>query len=374
MGMAKDFLDITREKFNEAVREAKPLIVGYNFTMACNLKCKRCATGADEPWPGELSTEEAFRVIDNLADAGVMHISFGGGEPTVRKDLFEVAEYASRYIPSVGVVTNGYLVDEDFALQLAEAGVKQVMISLDGIKAETHDLNRGKGSFDKAIQAIADCKEMGLLTRISFTINKANYHDLHDVVDYAMSSGLTLHVQEFAAVGRGVGHEDLVLTRGQRREMQRYLYNAQKQYGPQRIGFENRYIISEDKDTQRICTDQSLGSGFYDFCVGCLTGIYSFFLSGNGQMMLCGRYALGSLGDLRKEKLANIWRNSEILNQVRNRDNLKGRCGKCTYRYICGGCRAIAHRTTGDYMEGDPACWRGRKEEELSVTGHEICV
>jgi radical SAM protein with 4Fe4S-binding SPASM domain len=366
MILPENFINVTREKYNNAIKEVKPLIVGLNFTKACNLRCKLCGTEAGEPLEDEMNTYEIFRIIDNLAEAGVMHLSFGGGEPTVRKDLFEVANYASRCIRSVGVVTNGYLVDKEFAWKLIDSGVGQVMISLDGAKAETHDFNRGNGSYEKAVQAIKNCLNVGLSTRISFTISQANYNELPEMINLATELGTALHVQEFFPGGRGKGREELVLTRGMRRDMQRALFQAQKKYGAHKFGFENRYIISEDAETQKLCTDLNLSSGFYDFCVGCLTGIYSFFLNANGKMMLCGRYAMDNLGDLKKQKLSDIWSNSEILHSIRNRDDLKGRCGKCAYRFICGGCRRNAYLISGDVKAEDPTCWRGRKENELA--------
>ena len=356
----ENFLEITRQKYAGAAKKARPLIVGFNFTNACNLKCKLCGAAADQPLADELTTQEAYKVIDNMAEAGLAHLSFGGGEPTVRQDLIPVLRYATRRINSVGIVTNGYLLDDKFTSELARAGLRQVMISLDGARPETHDANRGAGSYEKVIQAVKNSLREGMSTRISFTINQSNFQELKDVLALALELEVALNVQEFRAGGRGEGKDSLVLTREQRREMQRYLFEAQKAYGAARIGFENRYIISEDENTKRICTDPNLSDDFYDYCVGCFTGIYSFFLKADGEVMLCGRYAEGLLGNLKEKRLSDIWRNSEILLQLRNRENLKGRCGGCVNRYICGGCRRDAYRMTGDVMAEDPMCWRGR--------------
>jgi radical SAM protein with 4Fe4S-binding SPASM domain len=355
-----NFLEITRQKYTGAVKKARPLIVGFHFTNACNLRCKLCGAAADQPLADELTTQEAYNVIDNMAEAGLAHLSFGGGEPTVRQDLIPVLRYATRRINSVGMVTNGYLLDNKFTSELARAGLRQVMISLDGARTETHDANRGAGSYEKVIQAVKNCLYEGLSTRVSFTINQSNYQELKEVLALAVDLDVALNVQEFRAGGRGAGRDSLVLTREQRREMQRYLFEAQKTYGAARIGFENRYIISEDENTKKICTDPNLSDGFYDYCVGCFTGIYSFFLKSDGEVRLCGRYAEGLLGNLKEKRLSDIWRSSEILLQLRNRDNLKGRCGSCVNRYICGGCRRDAYSMTGDIMAEDPMCWRGR--------------
>jgi len=356
----ESFLNITRQKFTGAVKKAKPYFVGFNITNACNLECKLCGTGAGLPLEDELSTSLVFEIIDNLAEAGTMHVSFGGGEPTVKEDIIPIISYAAKQIRSVGLVTNGYLLTPKYTAELALAGLKQIMVSLDGAKAETHDVNRGQGSFEKAIQAIKISKREDIPTRISFTISQANYDELKEVVKLALDLEVALNVQEFRASGRAQGREDLVLTRQQRKEMQRYLRQLQKLHGANNVGFENRYIVSEDEETKKICSDPSLSDSFYDYCVGCLTGIYSFFLKANGKMQLCGRYAEDRLGDLKEQRLIDIWSNSRILLEIRNRDNLKGRCGRCTYRFICGGCRRDAYRESGNFMVEDPMCWRGR--------------
>jgi radical SAM protein with 4Fe4S-binding SPASM domain len=365
----QEFVNITRSKFNNATKNPRPFTAGFFITKACNLRCKLCGVGAGEPLDYELPTEEVFKVVDNMAEAGLSHISFSGGEPTVRKDFFEVINYASKRIRSIGVVTNGLVVDREYARKLVLAGAGSVMVSLDGAKAETHDFNRGEGSYEKAIQAIKNCQSAGVGTvRTSFTISRTNYHELQDIIKLTLDLGIALQVQEFAARGRGAGREDLVLTRRMRRDMQRLLYRCQVTHGLNKFGFENCYIVSEDMETQKICTDSSLSSDISDFCVGCLAGIYSFFLNSDGTMKLCGGYAEGILGDLKEQKLSDIWRNSEILHHIRNRDDLKGRCGSCTYRYICGGCRINAYLINRSVKEEDPACWTDRKESELDIS------
>jgi radical SAM protein with 4Fe4S-binding SPASM domain len=363
-----NFLETTRKKYYDAVKNPVPMLVGFNITQDCNLNCKLCGAGSGEPVEGELTTEEAKKVISNLSKSGVGHLSFGGGEPLVRKDIIELARYAVLRLESVGIVSNGMALDNSMARQIAKAGVKQVMVSLDGKDAATHDANRGAGSYARVIAAIKNLQDAGVTTRISFTISRNNCQQLPDLIEIATEYGVNLHVQEFSAKGRGSGKESLVLTRRERRDMQRLLYKTQTERGAGSIGFENRYIMSEDKKGQEICTDPYLGSGFYDFCVGCFTGIYSLFVSPTGEVRLCGRYGEGRLGNLKETPLSEIWQNSALLKELRNRENLTGRCGKCTYRYICGGCRINAYNLRQDILAEDPLCWRGRSEEELDYS------
>jgi len=364
-----NFLEKTKKKYYEAVKNPVPLIAGLSVTQACNLRCRLCGAAAGEPAPGELTTKEAKVVINNLAEAEIMHLSFGGGEPLVRDDILELASYASGRFRSIGIVSNGYIIDENLAREIASAGVKQVMISIDGLDRITHDSNRGEGSYDRALAAVKYLKSAGITVRISFTISMANYSQLSGIIDKTGALGSTLHVQEFFPGGRGKGNEDLTLTRKKRRDIQRLLFKKQADLGVSSIGFENRYIISEDKGSQKICTNSDLGSGFYDFCVGCFTGIYSLFVSSTGELRLCGRYGEGELGNLTDTPLSQIWKESKILKDIRNRENLTGRCGKCNYRYICGGCRRNAYFLNNNLLGEDPLCWRGRSNEELESSG-----
>lgn len=362
-----NLLEITKQKYYDAVKNPVPLMVGMSVTGACNLNCKLCGVGAGDPVEGELTTKEAKKVIDNVAGAGIIHISFGGGEPLVRDDIIELADYAAKQIDSVGIVSNGLALSSSMAWQIAKAGVKQVMVSLDGEDSETHDANRGAGSYAQVFEAIKNLKDAGVTARISFTISRANCHQLPNMIEIATEYGVNLNVQEFFARGRALGRENLILTRMERRDMQRLLYTTQAEKGAGSIGFENRYIMSEDEKGQRICTNPNLGSGFYDFCVGCFTGIYSLFVSPTGEVKLCGGYGEGRLGNLKETPLSEIWQNSELLKDLRNREKLTGRCGKCSYRYICGGCRRNAYHMQKDIFAEDPLCWRSRSEDELDL-------
>ena len=364
-----NFLETTKEKYYKAVKNPVPLIAGFSITQACNLRCKRCAASAAEPVPGELTTKEAKAVIDNLAEAEIMHLSFSGGEPLVRSDILELTAYASKRFRSIGIVSNGYLIDKSLAADIASTGVRQVMISLDGEDRITHDSNRGDGSYERAVSAVKNIKQAGIAARISFTVCRTNLSQLSKMLDMVKELDVTLHVQEFFPRGRGKGYENLVLTRKERRDMQRFLFKIQDRMGAQSVGFENRYIISEDKGSQNICIDPNLGSGFYDFCVGCFTGIYSLFISSTGELRLCGKYGEGELGNLKETPLSSIWHTSSLLKQVRNRENLTGRCGKCNYRYICGGCRVFAYSLNNNIMDEDPLCWRGRSKKDLEYSG-----
>ncbi|MBN1365064.1 MAG: radical SAM protein [Syntrophaceae bacterium] len=358
-----NFLEITREKFYRAIEECKPLFAWFSLTDACNLDCKHCFINAryyppDSPeLPNhELSIQEVFSIIDNIAEAGTEIVMFAGGEPTLRKDLTDIVGYASSRI-NVAMNSNGYLLDERLCWDLAMAGLSQVKISVDGLK-KNHDWYRGEGSFQKTMDALKNLVNAGIPKVILImTLTNQNYDELEKVVELSMDMGVDFTMVEFLPLGRASEGKEWALSKQQLEKAQRYLVEAQKRYGWQRVAFENRYIVAEDEYCKRICSDPNQPCGFYDFCVGCITGIYSYCITSSGKVA-AGDVMTLEVGDLRKERLKDIWKNAELFKIIRCRENLKGKCGKCQYRYICGGCRRRAYAYTGDIMAADPGCWR----------------
>ena len=359
-----DLLSITREKFNQAVKEAKPLFCYFSVTEACNLNCKYCGSDSKKPLDNELTTEEVYDVLDNIAEACTMAVLLAGGEPTSRKDLLQIARYGAAHRLRMAVNTHGHFIDKEYAWKLRDAGVLEVKVSIDGLE-ETHDANRGEGSFKRAIEALKNCKMVGIpFVEMAATISRVNYHELKDIVNLALELEVGIIANEFSPIGRPTGMFDLILTREQRREMQRYLLKTRKALGWRKVNFEDIYVVSEDEETKGICADQCRSCGYHDFNVGCISGIYAYSITAEGKVIGgdiifpgdVARYPGLVIGDLRKERMSDIWRNSEVLDLFRNRDNLKGKCGSCKYKYICGGCRRRAY-LTGDVMGEDPSCW-----------------
>lgn len=359
-----DFLRITREKFNQAVRGAKPLFCYFSVTEACDLRCKYCGSDSKKPLDNELTTREVYDVLDNIAQAGTTAVLLAGGEPTRRKDLIEIIKYGASHRLRMAVNTHGHAIDKDYAWELRDAGVLEIKVSIDGLE-ETHDENRGNGSFKKAIRALKNCKSVGIpFVEMAATISRVNYHELKDLIDLALELEIGIIANEFSPIGRPTGMLDLILTLEQRREMQRYLLRARKTEGWRKVNFEDIYVISEDEETKGICADPGKPCGYHDFNVGCISGIYAYSITADGKVLGgdvifpgdVARYQDLVIGDLRKERLCDIWNNSEVLDMFRDRDRLRGKCASCMYKYICGGCRRRAY-LMGDVMGDDPSCW-----------------
>ena len=364
----KEFLAITKNKYYRAVNQAKPMFAWFSLTEDCNLGCRFCFAdaqlcskkneSAQKKLNKDLSTEQIFQILDNVSKAGTTAIQFAGGEPLLRPDLTDIVSYAAKKNIYVALNTNGTLIDDRSASSLIRAGLSQVKVSIDGLKTN-HEWNRGKDTFDKAVNALKLFRNHGLgSVYLIMTLSSVNFDDLIPLINLTKKLGVQFIMVEFLPVGHSIGKHKWTLSTDQRREAQHILYEEQKIRGLNKIQFENRYIISEQELTKKILADPDRPSDFFNFGVGCISGIYSYMITARG------RVATGCLIDqeiensnLLKRSLTEIWAEGKLFKKLRNRENLKGQCGKCTYRYVCGGCRRSAFIQTGDFMQSDPNCW-----------------
>jgi len=352
----QDIHDFTQAKFERnAERFARgPVDVTWEVTNQCNLRCKHCfLPDASHPLPGELSTEEGYALLDNLVEAGVKSLLFSGGEPLTRPDLEQLASYASRRM-AVWVQTNGWYLEEKAPL-LKELGFQQIQVSLDGATASTHDWHRGKGSFDRAVRGIRKCVEMGFTSiGIGATISQKNIGEVPQMIDLALELGVrAFETLSFLPSGRGAAMSDMALTSTQRMELYRYLAQRQQQLESRMVvGSEEPFMYIESKKLLDACahpTSRAVG-------VGCGAGLLGCAIKPDGRVYPCVGVTV-EIGDLRRERLKDIWRSSGVLQQLRNRRHVKGKCGRCEYKFVCSGCRGAAYAATGDVMGEDPTCW-----------------
>ncbi len=360
----EEFLAITREKYQRAVKNATPMFAWYSLTEDCNLHCRYCFADAHlcikrtKP-KGELDTNQVFTVLNNVARAGTVAIQFAGGEPFLRNDLVEIVEHAVKNNIYAAVNTNGTLVKPDTVKRLKRAGLSQVKVSIDGLK-KNHDWNRGKGNFDKAVNALKLFRDSGIPSvYLIMTLSNVNYDDLEPLLDLTEQLGVRFVMVEFLPVGHSEGLIKWGLNKEQRRNAQRLLLKHQKKRGMDDIQFENRYIVSEQENTKRLLADSGLEEcDFYNFGVGCITGIYSYMITAHGKVATgCLIQQEVNNSDLLKRSLTDIWNEGDLFKKLRDREKLQGKCGKCIYRYVCGGCRRSAFIQTGDFMGPDPNCW-----------------
>ncbi|TET26702.1 MAG: radical SAM protein [Candidatus Bathyarchaeum sp.] len=361
-------------------RLAAPFLVVWNYTNACNLKCKHCYQSAEKPTPDELSTEERLEIIDQLDKASVASIAFSGGEPLMRKDFFEVAEYAAGKGMYISVATNGTLLTKRMVERLKEAGVGYVEVSLDGARRETHESFRGvNGCFDKTLRGIRNSVEAGSNTCIATTATKHNLYEIPDIVELGKNLGAKrIIVFNFIPTGRGKTLVNLDLSPTQREQLLKYLYNevvnseievlcTAPQYS--RVCLQQSLITKRDvlSPTHFAATDiHGRAKSLTDFLGGCGAGTLYCAIQPNGLVTPCVFMPI-VVGDLRKESFQDVWLHSKVMNDLRDREKLKGRCGRCSYKYVCGGCRARAYAYYHDYLTPDPGCIRELEEPSMPI-------
>jgi MoaA/NifB/PqqE/SkfB family radical SAM enzyme len=165
-----------------------PFMVSYSITQKCNLKCKHCySESVDQAAPDELSTEEAFRLIDDLSRWGIGLLIIDGGEPLCREDLLDIVRYTSSKGIRTTIGSNGTLIDEEIATKMRDVGVMAVAISIDGADAVTHDSFRGvNGAFEKTLKGIEACRNTGLPFQLNMVIRKNNLSQLEDMLRLAV--------------------------------------------------------------------------------------------------------------------------------------------------------------------------------------------
>jgi len=349
-----------------------PFLVVWDFTHKCNLSCKHCYSNSGAASETELTTEEALAVVDQLADFGVIALAFSGGEPLSRQDFFEVASHAVKRGLYVSVATNGTLLTKENVKKLKQAKINYVEVSIDGATAETHDSFRGvPGAFDKAVAGLKNCVEADLCACIATTATKSNIAEMPEILDLAEEIGAERFTYfNFIPTGRGKELYDQDLTAEEREKLMRYLLNRMSAgckttiltTAPQlaRVALQCQGPQGTGEITMSMAHMQTVKVSkkavpLADFIGGCGAGRLYCSLSPQGDVHPCVFLPI-NVGNLKTGKFGDIWLNSKLFNAFRNRDNLTGACGKCDYKYICGGCRARANAYNHDIMSSDVGC------------------
>ena len=352
-----------------------PFLVVWNFTYKCNLKCKHCYLDAGGDFGHELSTSEALKVVDQIADFGVTSLAFSGGEPLMRRDFFEVAKHAADSGLYVSVATNGTLLNRENVKVLKKIGVNYVEVSVDGVYPETHDDFRGiNGAFNKTLDGITACVEEGMCTCFAVTATKNNLKEVPPILEMARKVGARrFTLFNFIPTGRGKDFFELDPSPTEREEILKFL--NQKLHEDTGLA-----IMTTTPQLARVaiqCPTQEAvvmplahmsatkmnrkAQALADFIGGCGAGRFYCAVSPEGLVQPCVFLPI-VVGDLTKERFSQIWNRSPVFDILRDRANLKGRCGKCSFKYVCGGCRARAYAYFSDYLAPDPGCIRELEE------------
>jgi radical SAM protein with 4Fe4S-binding SPASM domain len=331
-----------------------PIHPVWEVTSACNLRCKQCHASGGKVNPDELTTEEGKKLLRELAEiADFRMLVLAGGEPLVRRDILELTFEARNLGFEVSIATNGTLLDSALASKFKRMGVANIAIGLNANDERIHDEITGvPGSFKKTKRAIYYTKELGMNLQINTTVMKENAEYIPGLLDFASEVGAQIVLlYHLTPVGRGEREMELSV-----KEYQRLVEMvAQKQK-------KSKSII------EPVCAPQywayltkrngvggRLAQAFFK---GCVAGGGLCYIKPNGDVWSCPFIPV-SAGNVRQTPLSEIWDKSELFHTLRDRRNLKGKCGECSYKNICGGCRGRAYAHSGDFLAEDPLCFLG---------------
>lgn len=367
---------MTGEMVRESRRKKETIIprlqmVAWEITRSCNLFCAHCRSSSTaDAYEDELSTEECLRLIDDILEVGKPVIILSGGEPLLRHDLFQIAKYAVTKGLRVVMGTNGTLISDNIAAKLKEVPVSRVAISIDFPTAELQDKFRGKsGAFEAAISGIARLRQAGVEVQINSTITRLNVQYLNELLALALESGaVAFHPFMLVPTGRGKGLEAVEMSPQEYEQTLNWVYDKQKELGnsmffkPTDAPHYQRIMMQRAREgnPQTISLGEKPATktgteGISSITRGCLAGTSFCFISHRGIVQGCG-YLDVEAGSIRDKSFKQIWTNATLFRKLRDLSNLKGKCGICEYKRVCGGCRARAYESTGDYLAAEPYC------------------
>lgn len=358
-----------------------PYLVAWEVTNACMLACRHCrASAMPHPLPGELSTGEGLRLLEEVATYRPKPLLLlTGGDPLAREDLFVLLGRAQELGLKVGLTPAATpLLTREMVFRLREAGVTRLALSLDGARPETHDAFRGeRGTFTRTLEALDWAKAAQLPTQVNTTVTRDNWTEIQALPDLLAEKGVVLWSLFFLVpVGRGALLQQL--SARQFEKVLHWLYQVSQEY-PFHVktteAHHFRRVVLQKRRAEG-GSDRALAAGeslhreyFQDGMehsrLGVTDGNGFVFVSARGDVAPSGFLPLYA-GNVRERPLLTIYRESPLFQALRDKDLLKGKCGVCEYRYVCGGSRARAWAETGDYLQSDPRCayvppaWRER--------------
>jgi len=314
-----------------------------------------------------MSTTDAKTCIDKLASWGVVVLALSGGEPLVRRDILELARYASGCSIYTAIATNGVMLSEERCRELKAAGVEYLQISLDGARPETHDTFRGfKGIFKKTVQGIKNAVAEGFFVNIATTVTQLNLAEVPQIIDLCENLGVKWFMMyNFVPTGRGRLIKGNDLTPEEREELLKLMWGRLKKSrvnvlstAPQfaRVALQTEGMSCNVIPTH-FANSEIPGQlhSLSDFIGGCGAGRFYIAMNTNGDITPCVFFPL-VVGNLLRDDPEDLWVNLKEFRELRDRKILKDHCGACEFRYVCGGCRARAYGYFGDYAAPDPGC------------------
>ncbi len=330
-----------------------PYVIAWESTKACKFACLHCRAEAQtRPDPGELTTKEAKNFISQLAGEKRLFI-VTGGDPLLRDDIFEIIEYASNLGLRVALALSGSKVNQESANKMKKSGVAHISFSLDGSNSKIHDTFRGvQGAYDRTLKNISYIKKAELPFNILTTVTKYNYKDVWKIQSLVEKLGASMW-DLFMLVPTGRGKVEMEITPLEYENlMQEFHIRSQKTKIPIKMTCAPQYqrVMKQNKKKSNIKSNKHKKIQH-----GCMAGNGYCFISHKGDVCGCGFLPI-SAGNIKTNSLKEIYTKSKLFNELRNKDLLKGKCGICEFKVVCGGCRARAYGIHKDHLAEEEYC------------------
>ena len=326
-------------------------MVAWEVTRSCNLACRHCrASSKYGAHPGELTTAECFKLIDEIVSFSKPIVILTGGEPLLRKDIFEIAEYGKNKGLRMVMAPNGTLLNDENIKKIMDSGIKRISVSLDGPDAASHDsLRQVPGAFKQACDGIERARKAGLEFQINTTVTKRNIKLLPEIMKLAKDLGAKAHhIFLLVPTGRAKEMIDEELSPAEYEETLRFLAREKKKSSLEIkvtcAPHFNRILLQEHSDMASSLRGR-----------GCMAGVSFCFISHTGDLQPCG-YLEVKCGNIRDSGFKKAWLESEVFNNLRDWSKYKGKCGVCEFKSVCAGCRARAYAKYSDYLKEEPYC------------------
>lgn len=353
-----------------------PKVIAWEATRACMFACAHCRANAQtEPDPRQLTTNEAFRMVDEIAQFSKPVFIISGGDPLLRKDIFDVAKRANEKGLTVVMSPSGSKLTTEIIKKIKNSGVRMVSISLDGSNSDVHDGFRNvPGSFEMVTSTLDLLKKNNLPFQINTTITQHNLKDIENIRDFVFKIGATKwDIFMLVPTGRAKIKMEIPPAEYEKTLEKVYRWNHSAPI-PIKMTCAPHYM--------RIITQKEKESGFNSPVIsgnhmegrkpsakfggrGCMAGNGFCFVSSIGEVYGCGFLQLKA-GDIRQNNFKEIYQESKLFKTLRNYNLLEGRCGICEYKKICGGCRARALESSENVLSEEPYCTYIPKKNMIS--------
>lgn len=351
-GMDERGLIWIREERMRWFRTLPPSLIFWEITAECNLRCKHCVVSADKKLRQELTTDEALSLVHEWARLGVQNITFSGGEPLLRPDLFEIANYAKSRNINLQIATNGTLITPDIAVKLKRLSM-DVQISLDGSGPEVYGRFRGNHhAFYDVIRGIEMLRGAGMNFTLATVVTKSNVHDIPNILSQVERYGIqAFRLIPFIPSGRGRKNKDLELGPLEMKELTVYLRGIRKKVDFDILPLEFEETLEEPFNQRIDISDASACGGAIQYTT----------VTPEGYVLPCHYFNGVKTDNVRDHSFSWIWHNCRFLNYFRSlriRD-FKGNCTECKWLAQCRtGCKA-ANFSTAKLFDGNRHCWIG---------------